>query len=77
MLVLSRKVGESIMIGDEIEIVVLSTEGDTVKIGVRAPKSVDIFRKELYDTIKLENQEAIFNVKAGAQLRNIIKRTTK
>jgi carbon storage regulator len=77
MLVLSRKIGESIMIGDDIEIVVLSTEGDTVKIGVRAPKSVEIFRKELYDTIKLENQEAIYNIKAGAQLRNIIKKTTK
>ncbi|HLQ72719.1 MAG TPA: carbon storage regulator CsrA [Bacillota bacterium] len=58
MLVLSRKIKESIMIGEEIEIKVLAIEGDQVKLGVEAPKSVDIYRKEIYVAIKEENSEA-------------------
>ncbi|WP_199616757.1 carbon storage regulator CsrA [Paenibacillus alkalitolerans] len=58
MLVLTRKKGESITIGDHIEVVVLGIEGDTVKIGIQAPKEVEIFRKEVYLSIKESNQEA-------------------
>jgi carbon storage regulator len=58
MLVLTRKKGESIMIGDLIELVVLSTEGDTVRLGISAPKSVEVFRKEVYISIQQSNQEA-------------------
>ena len=58
MLVLARKKGESIMIGDHIEIVVLGTEGDTVRVGIRAPKHVEVFRKEIYLTIQESNKEA-------------------
>jgi len=58
MLVLTRKKGESIMIGDQIELVVLGTEGDTVKLGIRAPKHIDIFRKEVYDVIGESNRQA-------------------
>jgi carbon storage regulator len=58
MLVLSRKSNESIMIGGQIEVVVLGIENDTVKIGIRAPKDVDIYRKELYVAIQASNREA-------------------
>ncbi|TNJ64758.1 carbon storage regulator CsrA [Paenibacillus hemerocallicola] len=58
MLVLTRKKGESIMIGDSIELVVIGVEGDLVKLGIRAPKSVEVYRKELYDSIQSSNKEA-------------------
>ena len=58
MLVLTRKKGESIMIGDSIELVVIGVEGDLVKLGIRAPKSVEVYRKELYDSIQASNKEA-------------------
>ncbi|MEV5029661.1 carbon storage regulator CsrA [Paenibacillus sp. LPE1-1-1.1] len=58
MLVLSRKSNESIIIGGNIEIVVLGVEGDNVKLGIRAPKEVDIYRKEIYLTIQAQNLAA-------------------
>ncbi|ANE46711.1 hypothetical protein SY83_10995 [Paenibacillus swuensis] len=61
MLVLSRKKGESIIIGDQIEVTILSVEGDAIKLGINAPKHIEIFRKELYDAILTENKEAIGN----------------
>jgi carbon storage regulator len=59
MLVLSRKIKESIMIGDEIEITIVAVEGDQVKLGINAPKNIDIHRKEIYLSIQQENNEAI------------------
>lgn len=58
MLVLSRKKGESIVISDDIEIIVLESEGDTVKLGIKAPKDVEIHRKEIYLAIQESNKEA-------------------
>ena len=58
MLALSRKTNESIMLGNDIEITVLEIKGDQVKIGVKAPKSVAIFRKEIYLQIQEENKKA-------------------
>lgn len=58
MLVLSRKKGESIIIQDQIEVTLLGVEGDTVRIGISAPKHVDIFRKELYSSIQEANRES-------------------
>ena len=58
MLALSRKVNESIVLGNNIEITVLKIKGDQVKIGVSAPKSVPIYRKELYLQIQQSNKEA-------------------
>lgn len=46
------------MIGDSIELVVIGVEGDLVKLGIRAPKSVEVYRKELYDSIQSSNKEA-------------------
>ncbi|MCQ6278696.1 carbon storage regulator CsrA [Bacillus sp. EB600] len=58
MLVLTRKNGETIKIGDDIEITIVSAKNDQVKIGINAPKNVEILRKEIYDQILTENQQA-------------------
>lgn len=58
MLVLGRKANESLMIGDDIVITILSVDGDRVKVGIKAPASVRILRHELYETIKQENLRA-------------------
>ncbi len=57
MLVLTRKSNQSIMIGDEIEISVLSVMGDKVRIGIQAPREVPVFRREVYLEIQRENAE--------------------
>ncbi|WP_108307326.1 carbon storage regulator CsrA [Metalysinibacillus jejuensis] len=59
MLVLSRKKNESIMIGDQVEIQILAVEGDQVKIGIVAPKSVKVHRTEVFDAIKAQNEAAL------------------
>ena len=58
MLILSRKVDEKIMIGDEIEISVIDIRGDQVKIGIVAPRSVAVHRLEVYKAIQAENAQA-------------------
>jgi carbon storage regulator len=58
MLVLSRKKGQSIVIDGSIEITVLETDGDAVKIGISAPRQVQIIRKELLQTVRESNEEA-------------------
>jgi len=58
MLVLSRQRDETIMIGDEIEITVVDIRGDKVRLGINAPRSVQVHRKEVYEAIKRENTEA-------------------
>ncbi|ANB58902.1 carbon storage regulator [Anoxybacillus sp. B7M1] len=71
MLVLTRKKNESIMIGDSIEIKVLSVEGEQVKLGIIAPKHVDIHRKEIYLSIQEENRQAAdISTKLLQQLKN-------
>lgn len=59
MLVLSRKTNESIMINDNIEVKILSVDGDQVKLGIVAPKSVKIYRQEVYEQIEQQNEEAL------------------
>ena len=58
MLVLTRKCGESIIVGDHVEIKVLELHGNQVKIGVQAPQAVPIHRKEVYIAIQRENEAA-------------------
>ncbi|MGF7453728.1 carbon storage regulator CsrA [Mannheimia massilioguelmaensis] len=52
MLILTRKVGESLLIGDDISITILNVRGNQVKIGVNAPKDVSVHREEIYQRIK-------------------------
>lgn len=63
MLVLTRKIGESIQIGEDIEITISSIKGDQVKIGINAPKNIEIHRKEIYIEIQKENKEATKEIK--------------
>lgn len=59
MLVVTRKKGETILIGDDIEITVVKIEEGSVKISIAAPKNISILRKELYKQVKNENEEAV------------------
>jgi carbon storage regulator len=59
MLVLSRKKDESIMIGDQIEIKILAVEGEQIKIGIVAPKTVKVHRSEVFEAIQAQNREAL------------------
>lgn len=61
MLVLTRREKQSLMIGDDIEIVVLECSDGSVKLGIKAPKDVNVFRKEIFDEIKRENSSAADN----------------
>ena len=58
MLILSRKINEKIMIGDEISVSIIEIRGDQVRIGVDAPKTVKVFRQEVFDAIRAENKAA-------------------
>ena len=58
MLTLTRKVGESIRIGDDIEIIVKEIRRNQVRIGIVAPREVPIYREEVYDTINTENNDS-------------------
>ncbi|MBV1951926.1 MAG: carbon storage regulator CsrA [Cycloclasticus sp.] len=62
MLILTRKVGESLVIGDDVSIVVLGVKGNQVRIGVDAPKSVSVHREEIYNKIQDEKKDTSGNV---------------
>jgi carbon storage regulator len=58
MLILSRKVNEKVMIGDDISVSIIEVRGDQVRLGLDAPKNVKVFRQEVFDAIKAENKAA-------------------
>lgn len=58
MLVLTRKVNQSIVIGDGIEVVVLEVRGEQVRLGIKAPRDVSVHRKEIFEQIQSENEAA-------------------
>lgn len=57
MLILTRRVGEAVVIGEEVTVTVLGVKGNQVRIGVTAPKSVSVHRDEIFDRIKSEREE--------------------
>lgn len=57
MLILTRKAGETVLIGDDISITVLNIRGNQVKIGIEAPKDVTVHREEIYERIKLAAED--------------------
>jgi len=74
MLVLTRKINESIQIGDNIEITVLSVQGDQIKLGIKAPKDIEVHRKEVYMSIQESNNEAASIL---PNILDILKNTSK
>ncbi|SES84380.1 carbon storage regulator, CsrA [Natronincola peptidivorans] len=74
MLVLSRKQEESIMLGKDIEIKILSIDEDRVKIGISAPKDIEIFRKEVYIEIQEENKAASLQKTNLGELKDFFKK---
>jgi carbon storage regulator len=70
MLVLSRKKDETIMIGDEVEITIVDVRGDKVRLGITAPKSIPVHRREVYDAIQREK-------KAAAESQNHVEQESK
>lgn len=62
MLVLSRKTGQKLIINENIEVTILEIKGETVKLGIKAPKNVSIFREEIFEEIKKANQQSTRNV---------------
>ncbi|HSV97725.1 MAG TPA: carbon storage regulator CsrA [Spirochaetota bacterium] len=71
MLVLARRLNESIIIGDDIEVVVIDIKGDQVKLGIRAPKRISVHRKEIYDEIQQENIAAMGSNLRPEALKNL------
>jgi len=69
MLVLTRKSNQSIMIGDDIEVSVLSIMGEKVRIGIQAPRDIPVFRKEVYLEIQEERAESATASNSGSGLR--------
>lgn len=74
MLILTRKTGETIAIGEEIKITVLGIQGKQVKLGITAPEKVSVYREEIFKKIQLENVKASMSLKEDLQeLARIIK----
>ena len=65
MLVLTRKIGEKVMIGDDVSVTILGLFGNHVRLGINAPKSVDIHREEIYVKIQSETQDSNTHIAIG------------
>lgn len=57
MLVLTRKIGETIMVGDDVTVTVLGIAGNQLKLGINAPKNVSVHREEIYNRLKMESKK--------------------
>lgn len=77
MLILTRKKGQSIIIDNNIEIMISAIDGDQIKIGINAPKHVAVLRKEVYDSIHESNREAVKGKLDLQQFKRLTKETKK
>lgn len=68
MLVLSRRKGESVIIGDNVTVTVVDVRGDQIRLGIDAPRSVKVYREEVYRQVVAENEAASRSVDAAAQM---------
>ena len=74
MLILTRKKGESIVIDDNIEVVIIESSDGKIKLGIEAPKNIDIHRKEVHESIQQENKSAKSNKKVDLNsLKDLLK----
>lgn len=73
MLVLARRINESIMIGDDIEVVIVDVKGDQIKLGIRAPRNVTVHRAEVYKEIQEQNRRAAASSNLPGSLESIKK----
>ena len=71
MLALTRKVGESIIINNDVEVTILDVKGDQIKVGNNAPKTVPIYRKEIFNQIKEENESAMIDASHIEELKGL------
>jgi len=76
VLVLSRKINESVIIGDNIQIMVVEIKGDQIKLGISAPKEVTVYRGEIFEAIQNENKEASQSTIPGG-VGNLLKKNNK
>ncbi|MCE9600215.1 MAG: carbon storage regulator CsrA [Spirochaetia bacterium] len=75
MLVLARRINESIMIGDDIEVVVVDIKGDQIKLGIRAPRSVSVHRAEIFKEIQDQNKKAMQSTPQSLdKLKNLLEK---
>ncbi len=77
MLVLTRRAGESIVIGDEVRVVVLEVRGDTVRLGIEAPRSVQVHRAEVYAEVQAANAAAVSRVDNLESVANRLQRLAR
>ncbi|OXS55895.1 carbon storage regulator [Cohnella sp. CIP 111063] len=77
MLVLSRKKGQSVILQENIEITVLEVEGDVIKLGIAAPREIQILRKELVDSVQESNRNAVSNKVDVSFLSEELKKISK
>ena len=71
MLILSRKINEKIIIGDNVVLTIIDARGDQIKIGIEAPKSVKILRHEVFEAIQSENKAAVLSDESLKKLSSL------